>query len=982
MQYVIYKMHILIYNKRKYDIMGENSMQRKRMIAVLSAAVLACSVLTANLPAVHAADYAARKSRVSVHDPSVVRDEQTGMYYIFGSHIEAAKSADLQSWTSFANGYARQNNKIFGDLSGNLKKAFAWAGEDLGDCAGGFAVWAPDVVWNPDYINTDGSKGAYLIYFCTSSDYRTSVIAYAASKNIEGPYTFVDTLIYSGFTDTTVMATSSTKSVNRRYSSTNIQELIDAGQVTFNSQWFSNHNFNNQLFPNAIDPTIYTDTEGKMYMCYGSWSGGIFTLEIDKTTGRCIHPKSGQTADGRMVDSYFGTKISGGYGKSGEGPFIEYNADTGYYYLWVTYGGLTSTGGYNMRVARSKSPLGPFKDPAGKDMALTSKVDINPIGLKVMTNYKFSSLQRAYMAPGHNSVLHDSDGQWYLVNHTRFDDGGEFHEVRVHAMNFNEAGWPVVMPYEYSGETWSETGFEPASLAGTYEFINHGTSTDGTITTAQKITLNADGTISGAVTGTWSESDDSAAAVFTIGNVSYQGFFNPQHDETGTGKTVMTFTAAGNNNQSVWGVQTDAWNGSERNVLFNHVGSGTLVYDKNAVADNSGNVYIGDSGLLSNVPYTITNVNSGLVLESVPGDMQDGTGIQQWAKRGNKSGDSNQDFRLTDLGDGYCRITSMVNEDYCVTVSGNTAENGLEIAFRKYTGADNQKWKLIKSGGYFSIAAKSAGDAAGLDVYEWSKENGGAVKQWELWGGECQLWKITPTYASVPDHAYTVRNLGSGCFLNAAGGTLQQNKTETAWILKHGDNGYVTLSDADGNTVTAAGASDGAALTLEAYTGKDNQRFTLCCNADGSYALLSKLTDGASGFDVSDGSKDAGTKLVLGKYSGSDSQKFILAPAEAPKPTETETTTTVTATESETTETTTVTSAAGKLRLGDVNCDEMVDVSDAVLLARFTAEDKSARITEQGMRNADCNRNGQPSSEDIILILKHIAKLITLPEAE
>jgi arabinan endo-1,5-alpha-L-arabinosidase len=63
-----------------------------------------------------------------------------------------------------------------------------------------------------------------------------------------------------------------------------------------------------------------------------------------------------------MVDSYFGTKIAGGYGKSGEGPFIEYNPDTDYYYLWTTYVGLAWDGGYNMRVSRSKSPMVPFTD--------------------------------------------------------------------------------------------------------------------------------------------------------------------------------------------------------------------------------------------------------------------------------------------------------------------------------------------------------------------------------------------------------------------------------------------------------------------------------------------------------------------------------------------------------------------------------------------------------------------------------------------
>ena len=62
------------------------------------------------------------KARVSVHDPSVLKDSN-GTYYIFGSHIDAAKSNDLQNWYTFTNGYTPVNNKIFGNLSQNLSKA-------------------------------------------------------------------------------------------------------------------------------------------------------------------------------------------------------------------------------------------------------------------------------------------------------------------------------------------------------------------------------------------------------------------------------------------------------------------------------------------------------------------------------------------------------------------------------------------------------------------------------------------------------------------------------------------------------------------------------------------------------------------------------------------------------------------------------------------------------------------------------------------
>lgn len=254
---------------------------KKTVSLILSGALMLVSfpsLTAANLNS----DAAANKVRVSVHDPSIIKNGDT--YYVFGSHIDAARTKDLQNWTRFTNGYARTNNVEFGDLSRNLKKAFDWAGEDLEDCEGGFSVWAPDVIWNPDFRNADGTKGAYVMYFCTTSTYIRSVICFATSKNIEGPYTFGDTLIYSGFTKNDQYATSATKNVNKKYTSTNIDELVKSGDVTMNDSWFRGNEFNNQLFPNAIDPTIYYGTDGKMYMTYGSWSGGIFTIEINPET--------------------------------------------------------------------------------------------------------------------------------------------------------------------------------------------------------------------------------------------------------------------------------------------------------------------------------------------------------------------------------------------------------------------------------------------------------------------------------------------------------------------------------------------------------------------------------------------------------------------------------------------------------------------------------------------------------------------------
>ena len=61
---------------------------------------------------------------------------------------------------------------------------------------------------------------------------------------------------------------------------------------------------------------------------------------------------------------------------------------------------------------------------------------------------------------------------------------------------------------------------------------------------------------------------------------------------------------------------------------------------------------------------------------------------------------------------------------------------------------------------------------------------------------------------------------------------------------------------------------------------------------------------------------------------------------------------------------------------GDVNLDGQVDVSDAVLLCRFAAEDKTAVIKEQGKSNGEVDGKSGLSTDDAIMILKYIAKLV------
>lgn len=500
--------------------------------------------------------------RVSVHDPSIFREvDENGnvMYYLFGTHITSAKSEDLVDWTVFTNGYQKLNNTHYGDLSSNLAESFKWAGEDDSDCKGGYAVWAPDVVYNESYVNEDGSKGAYIIYYSASSTYCRSAIGYAVSDTVEGPYQYKGTLVYSGFTQ--ISAKDNKSDVDKIWTNTNIDELMAEGRIEgeYNEIWGKDR-YNTDYAPNAIDPTIFTDTEGKMWMCYGSWSGGIYLLEINPETGDAIYPgKDGTTEDGRVIDKYFGTRLAGGHTLSSEGPYIIYDEETEYYYLYTTYNFLDSISGYNMRLFRSENPQGPYVDAAGNSAVFeASKINQYQKGIKVMGNYTLSNVKKGYRSPGHCSTFIDEDGQRYLIYHTRFDNSGEYFEVRVHQQFMNEDGWPVTAVFENRNDDISETGYDQSEIVGTYEFLNHGTSSDGAnVRKPQMVVLNEDGTISGDCTGTWSEKEGSYLATFEINGITYKGVFFEQHDECMPSKPVMTFTAIGSNNETIWGVNVE-----------------------------------------------------------------------------------------------------------------------------------------------------------------------------------------------------------------------------------------------------------------------------------------------------------------------------------------------------------------------------------------------------------------------------------------
>lgn len=844
----------------------------KKAAGLLTAAAL----LVPSLPLMTADS--ANYNRVAVHDPSIIKLED-GSYYIIGSHLGAARSTVLGDWSFTANSnLGTKNTTFFNDIYTDLAVPCEWSKYSNSNYDLSGNLWAPDIVYNE-------ILGKYCMYLSVNGDKWKSSIVLCTADNIDGPYTYVDTVVYSGFNN----------SANNNYKKTDVEKVLGINPdisryLDSSGEWNANYG------TNAIDPCVFYDENGALWMVYGSWFGGLFMLELDENTGLRDYNVTYPTVTDSS-DAYMGKKVAGGHWVSGEGPYIEYmeHPDTGvgYYYLFVSNGCFNNDGGYNMRIYRSSNPSGPYLDQNGNNAIFTYSTNNigGTVGERLMSNYQWDCNDRPNKAQGHNSTLMDDDGKMYVIYHNKFDDAYGFHEVRVHQLIMNEDGWPTATAYEYTGEELSKFGHSKEAVVGEYEFIFHQlnqTIIDDQVTSgnnaeveySQDIVLNADGTVSGDVTGTWSMKDGSHEMTFSYNGVTYKGSFIVQADESAEMVQKMTFTATGNNT-CVWGSKKAAYNAAEDVVDPTREGS-QLVYNSSSESFAGGALKISGTDLYSDVPYFITNKFNGMSLDLAGGTAEDGTNIQQWGL----SGGSHQEWRIVDLGNGYCKIVSMTDESMAITVDGSSADNGLNVMISTYTGADNQQWKLIQDHSFYGIVSKCSGDAAGLDVYDWSTESGGNINQWEFWGGACQLWKITPVYPEVTETNYAIRSLNSGLYLGADGTNVQQVSEKTDWSFKKNSDGtYSILNEWDeAVTIENSNGTDGNNAYLSAYDGSDAQKFTLRVTEDGAYGLLSVCSGNLSGLDVYGISLDPGANICQWNYWGGAGQQWILISAEVEQP--------------------------------------------------------------------------------------------------
>ncbi|WP_027330001.1 LamG-like jellyroll fold domain-containing protein [Marinimicrobium agarilyticum] len=459
---------------------------------------------------------------ISVHDPSVI--EANGQYYIFGSHLAAAESEDLVHWDVFAeltrNDLVDESTLFGQNYTGEIAEGIAWTDGYTGN-------WAADVVQAPN--------GKYWFYYnhCAQTEaeggcWNRSYLGLAESDSVKGPYENKGIFLRSGYR-----------------TAAEFEEFpLDDGQTTWDGA----------VDPNVIDPTAFYDRDDNLWMVYGSYSGGIFVLAMDETTGM---PEEGQG---------YGTRLVGGDFRAIEGAFVMYSPESDYFYLFYSVAGFAANDGYNIRIARSRNPQGPYMDPAGNNIA-----DIGgtlEIGGKLMGGFEFNKAlgeegeSWGYQSPGHNSALYDEEtGRHILITHTRFPStstdypgNAEAHAVRVHEMFVNKAGWLVASPHRYvplEGENVPDV----AEIPGYYKFINHGIESNTSAIDSEYVTLHEDRSVTGADTGSWFPQGGDAIRL-ELESGTYNGVVKWQWNDA-KGELVPTFSALSATGATVWGSRVD-----------------------------------------------------------------------------------------------------------------------------------------------------------------------------------------------------------------------------------------------------------------------------------------------------------------------------------------------------------------------------------------------------------------------------------------
>ncbi len=508
--------------------------------------------------------------------------------------------------------------------------------------------WAPEII----YMNN-----TYYLYYSVSMGQRPSAIGVVTTPSLSNPV------------------------------------WTDQGMVVYSD---------NSTTYGSIDPDLFYDQSGRLWLAYGSHLTGIALARLGHISGKPLNS----------------TRYNIVTSSQAEAAHLEYY--NGYYYVFynvnICCAGLESS--YAIYMGRSQSITGPYYDKNG--------VSLNNGGGTL-----FLGTNGRYVGAGHFGY-----GEGKLTYH--FYDGNDYGAPKLMVSNLSWVdGWPVAEVLNSGGSSIAQ---------GTYQIVNRnseklleasGCGTDDGTNVQQYSELVNDcqkWVIKPAYDGFFYIANRLSGKVLEAAGCGFESGTNAQlYTNLGNWCQQWAFVSSGNGYYRI----VNRANGKDLEVVNASSSDGANVqlwasngnYCQQWRLDGVGE-YIADG------VYTFTNRNSSKVLDVSNCSASNGTNIQQWTNLNNDC----QSWQVTRKSNGYYSIKNVASQKM-LDVVNCASSNGSNVD--QWEDLDNtcQEWFFSYVGDYHYRIINNS-NRLNLEVSNASTSDGANIQMYANNNNYCQHWLL------------------------------------------------------------------------------------------------------------------------------------------------------------------------------------------------------------------------------------------------